>query len=191
MIQRSTGQLLLRAVTLCIILALAAFLLVGVLVILQGQRNEARSVDALLVIPSQGHSSFLVDHILTAYRSGYASRILLVGNDLNETRAALIERNQPAVTIFLVETSGDSKTRIRDGTLFAYRHGIDSVLIIDRPEAMLQRLKMARDMGFDAYGLPLPAPLEANEVVRASLNYWRYILFEGYVTVLTPDTKFG
>jgi hypothetical protein len=180
-------QHILRIVSIFTILALVAVFLVALLIVVQGQRDESRSTEALLVLPTTKPSPLLVDHILDLYHQGYAPQILLVGQDMQPIYDALVEKHQPEATLLLLETA--QNPALYEAIVGTYQQGIQTVLLIDRPETMLLHLKMARDMGMNAYGSPLPTTPNPGALMLASLTYWRYVLFEGYVTVMKPDQK--
>jgi uncharacterized SAM-binding protein YcdF (DUF218 family) len=164
---------------------LIALVLVGILIVLQGQRNEPRRVDAILVMPADPSANVPIGHMLNLYRRGYASRILFIGNDLASTQELLQEHRQPGANVFFIQSTGDSRLDLRNAAAYAVQQEIRSVLIVDEPVAMLRNLKMARDLGFVAYGSPLPdsAP-HIETVLQASVQYWEYVLLYGNTPML-------
>ncbi|NJP04271.1 MAG: hypothetical protein HC837_00895 [Chloroflexaceae bacterium] len=153
-----------------------AILLVCMLVVLQSQRDEARSCDAIVVAPQQQIQQEQLDHALSLYRQGYAPHLLIRGIDTDTARALEQKYDLPEGTILIVE-SGQYRP-LQQVAQLAYQHGIQRIILVDRPASMLLALKMAGDLELEGYGAPLPdTPLRADEVLRASLDYWSYIFF--------------
>lgn len=168
-----------RAVAILALLALLAFGLVCVLVVVQGQRDEARRADAIVVLYPAVASRDHLEHALNLYQAGHAARLVLAGEDIATMQAALVSQGIPEAALLAQEASGSRYARLRSITELLYAQGLSSVLLIDSPDHLLLDLKMARDLGLTAYGSPVPgAEPEIQEVLRASLDYWQYVLLQ-------------
>jgi uncharacterized SAM-binding protein YcdF (DUF218 family) len=166
------------------------------LIVLQGQRDEARQSGAAIVLGAaqwNGDPSPVLrarlDHALDLYRRGLVSRIILTGgvgrgDRLSEAAAGkqyLIEQRLPAEALLLDERSTTTRENLRNAAALARANGINSVLLVSDPFHMLRSLKMARDLGLAAYGSPTrTSPIsvnwaeEARYIVRES---WAYLVY--------------
>ncbi|HEX9438788.1 MAG TPA: YdcF family protein [Roseiflexaceae bacterium] len=166
------------------------------LIVLQGQRDEARQSGAAIVLGAaqwNGDPSPVLrarlDHALDLYRRGLVSRIILTGgvgrgDRLSEAAAGkqyLIEQRLPAEALLLDERSTTTWENLRNAAALARANGINSVLLVSDPFHMLRSLKMARDLGLAAYGSPTrTSPIsvnwteEARYIVRES---WAYLVY--------------
>jgi uncharacterized SAM-binding protein YcdF (DUF218 family) len=170
--------------------------LVCALVVVQGQRDEARPSGAAIVLGAaqwNGDPSPVLrarlDHALDLYRRGVVSRIILTGgvgkgDQLSEAAAGklyLTEQRLPAEALLLDEQSTTTWQNLRNAADLARMNGINSVLLVSDPFHMLRSLKMARDLGLTAYGSPTrTSPIsgswleEVRYVVRES---WAYLMY--------------
>jgi uncharacterized SAM-binding protein YcdF (DUF218 family) len=166
------------------------------LIVLQGQRDEARQSGAAIVLGAaqwNGDPSPVLrarlDHALDLYRRGLVSRIILTGgvgrgDRLSEAAAGkqyLIEQRLPAEALLLDERSTTTRENLQNAAALARANGINSVLLVSDPFHMLRSLKMARDLGLAAYGSPTrTSPIsvnwaeEARYIVRES---WAYLVY--------------
>ena len=166
------------------------------LIVLQGQRDEARQSGAAIVLGAaqwNGDPSPVLrarlDHALDLYRRGLVSRIILTGgvgrgDRLSEAAAGkqyLIEQRLPAEALLLDERSTTPRENLQNAAALARANGINSVLLVSDPFHMLRSLKMARDLGLAAYGSPTrTSPIsvnwaeEARYIVRES---WAYLVY--------------
>ncbi|MEI7610790.1 MAG: RNA ligase family protein [Rhodospirillaceae bacterium] len=66
-----------------------------------------------------------------------------------------------------------------DALAAAHSGGAQSLLVASAPADQLLSLKVAHDQGLRAYGAPTPtAVLDLLDVLRAALDYWRYVFFQ-------------
>lgn len=170
---------LLRASLLIGLMLLSGLILVWGLVFVQGQRDEVRRSDALVLAAHQPPETVLLEHTLALYRQGYAGRIILAHPGALDLKAELTgaQWRLPENALIVVE---DAETRIqymRVAADQAHAQGIRSVIVTSDPADMLLELKMAQDLGLSAYGSPPPnAGLTAGQVLEAGLLYWQYVL---------------
>jgi uncharacterized SAM-binding protein YcdF (DUF218 family) len=168
---------ILRRLLVLLGMILAAWLLVCGLATIQGQNDEIRRVDAIVLIgtptPTPAHLTYAVD----LYRHGYASRFLLTGENLPEIQNALANQGLSSETIVLAEKTGNRTAQLRQAADIARSEGMESILIVDRPNTLLLSLKVAQDQGLNAYGAPIPAtPIDISAVLREGVDYWAYVL---------------
>jgi uncharacterized SAM-binding protein YcdF (DUF218 family) len=167
------------------------------LIVIQGQRDEARQSGAAVVLGAaqwNGDPSPVLrarlNHALDLYRRGIVGKIILTGgvapgDTLSEAAAGrqyLIERRLPPEALLLDERSTTTWENLENAATLARANGISSVLLVSDPFHMLRALKMARDLGLVAYGSPTrTSPIsenaaeEARYVVRESWVYLVYI----------------
>ncbi len=168
---------LLHGIAALVIIALVAVTLVSILIIVQSKRDEARPVDAIVVLQADRPERDTVEYALRLYWQRYAPRLVLVGNDLATVRTELLGKGVPERTVLLAESADAHQNHMLQVADIAYQHHIQSVLIVNIPEELLLDLKIAHDQGLLAYSSPpytlkiYPQPL-----LQSSLNYWRYIL---------------
>src|SRR5205085_4927154 len=188
----------LRGLIVSVAAGVALVVLVCVLVVVQGQRDEARPAGAAVVLgaaqwngtPSPVLQARL-DHVLDLYKRGYVGRIILAGgaaqgDTVSEAAAGkkyLTDRGLPPESMLLDEQGTTTWESLRNTAALARANGIGAVLLVSDPFHMLRSLKMARDLGLDAYGSPTrTSPISANlseelrYVVRESWAYLVYLL---------------
>jgi uncharacterized SAM-binding protein YcdF (DUF218 family) len=143
-------------------------LLIAVLAIIQGQRDETRPAGAAVVLPAEGPVAGLVaarqarlDQALDLYRRGTVTRIIVVGEAaVGEDASAasgktyLVEHGVPPEAVLLDEQGGTTLDGLRAASLIARERGIASMLLVSEPPHMLRALKIARDLGLNAYAAP-------------------------------------
>jgi uncharacterized SAM-binding protein YcdF (DUF218 family) len=176
---------------------IALYLLSGAMVIVQAQREEARPAGAAIVLAAaEGVGDTTpalqarLDHANELYRRGLVSRVILTaGADRGDPIAAterdrqyLTDRGMPPSVIVLEPIGTTTYTSLRNAAELARAGGFDSVLIVSDPYHALRSLKIARDIGLNAYGSPtVISPLR-----QGALEQLRYILSEtgAYVAYL-------
>jgi uncharacterized SAM-binding protein YcdF (DUF218 family) len=171
--------------------------LICALIVLQGQRDEARPAGAAVVlgaaqwngVPSPVLQARL-DHALDLYRRGYVKQIILTGgvgrgDTLSEAAAGrqyLLEHGIPEDALLLEEEGTTTWKSMQNVARIARSNGIGTILVVSDRFHMLRALKMARDLGLAAYGSPAQTspiaayPLEqARYVVREAWAYLAYL----------------
>jgi hypothetical protein len=168
---------LLRALGGLALVVLVALALVSGLVFVQGQRSEVQRVDVIVVLYPASAPSGHLNHAVELYRQGQAARLLLVGADAEEQQASLVSRGLPQAALFAIDASGSRTARVQAASNYALSNGLSSALLVSTPEHLLLDLKIAHDQGLEGHGAPLPtAAQELPDIMRASLDYWRYVL---------------
>jgi uncharacterized SAM-binding protein YcdF (DUF218 family) len=170
--------------------------LVCALIIVQGQRDEARDSGAAVVLGAaqwNGDPSPVLrarlDHALDLYHRGIVKRIILTGgvgtgDRLSEAAAGkqyLLDRQLSAEVMLLDERSATTWENLRNASDLARANGIDTVLLVSDPFHMLRSLKMARDLGLSAYGSPTrTSPISGNRAEEARYvgrEIWAYLVY--------------
>ncbi len=151
--------------------------LTSILVLLQARRNEVRRVDALILLPQVADTAAGVAQALDLYRRGYTQQMIVGGPAAARVRAALVERGLPVTALVDGDESTDPIVFWERTAHIARQNGVASVLLVTDSAQMLRELKIARDLGLTAYAAPMAGPdPDFPTAVRASLNYWAYVL---------------
>lgn len=170
---------LLRAMLVISLMLLCGLILVCGLVFVQGQRDEVRRSDALLLAAGQVPETALVEHTLALYRQGYAGRIILAHPGALDLKAELTgeQWRLPETALIAVEDAESRIQYLRLAAEQARAQGIQSIIITSAPADILLELKMAQDLGFSTFGSPTPnAPLPPGQILESGLHYWQYVL---------------
>jgi uncharacterized SAM-binding protein YcdF (DUF218 family) len=186
----------LRGLVVSAVTLLALLVLIAVLIVAQGRRDEARQVGtgrvgaALVLGAAQWNGSpspvlrARLDHALELYRRGQVRQIILTGGvgpgDTTSEAAAgkqyLIERGMPADVLLLEEQGTTTWESLRYALPLAHDHGIGAVLLVSDPFHMLRSLKMARDLGLIAYG----SPTRTSPISESTIEETRYVAREAW-----------
>ena len=149
--------------------ALSAY--AAVQIVRQGDRDEARPADAIVVlgaaqyngVPSAVFAARL-DHAIALYQQGLAPLLVVTGGKLPgdrfteaETAATYAERHGvPAEAIVGEDTGRDTLESLEAvGAILRSRHLSSAIFVSDRTH-MLRVLRMATDQGLRAWGSPTP-----------------------------------
>ena len=187
---------LLRRLLLAGISAALLAALVGALIVVQGQRDEARDSGAAVVLGAaqwNGDPSPVLqarlDHALDLYHRGVVKHIILTGgigagDQLSEAAAGkqyLLDRQLSTEVLLLDERSMTTWENLQNAADLARANGIDTVLLVSDPFHMLRSLKMARDLGLSAYGSPTrSSPISGNRAEEAHYvvrEIWAYLVY--------------
>jgi uncharacterized SAM-binding protein YcdF (DUF218 family) len=170
--------------------------LVCALIVVQGQRDEARDSGAAVVLGAaqwNGDPSPVLrarlDHALDLYHRGIVKRIILTGgvgpgDRLSEAAAGkqyLLDRQLSAEVLLLDERSTTTWENVQNAAELARANGIDTVLLVSDPFHMLRSLKMARDLKLTAYGSPTrSSPISGNRAAETRFvarEIWAYLIY--------------
>lgn len=135
----------------------------------QGTRDEQRPVDAIVVLgaaqydgrPSPVFEARL-DHAVQLWHSGIARRFVVTGGKLpgdRTTEAAVarayaIEHGVPEAAIFGEDAAHNTLTSLRAVRDLLDERGMTSAVFVSDPTHMFRVLRIADDLGIDAYGSP-------------------------------------
>jgi uncharacterized SAM-binding protein YcdF (DUF218 family) len=147
----------------------------------QGDRDERRPVDAIVVLgaaqydgrPSPVFEARL-DHAVALYKAGVATALVVTGGKLpgdKTTEAAVareyaIEHGVPATAIFGEYEGHNTLTSLTAVAGEMGRRGMMSAVFVSDPTHMLRVLRIADDLGIDAYGSPAPGSPVTRDPVR-------------------------
>ena len=142
-------------------------LVLAVAVWWQGNRDDRRPADAILVLGAaqwDGEPSPILrarlDHALALYRQSYAPRLMLTGgvgegDRYSEAAVAahyLSDRGVPPEAILVEEQGRSSRESIHAAADILSGAGLSRVVLVSDPPHMLRILRMAQSAGLEAYG---------------------------------------
>lgn len=172
---------------LIIVAALAVVIVAGLATLRiwqQGDRDEQRPVDAIVVLgaaqydgrPSPVFEARL-DHAVRLWQSGIARSFVVTGGKLpgdRTTESAVarhyaVEHDVPAGAIFGENTAHNTLDSLRAVAVEMKQRGMTSAVFVSDPTHMLRVLRIARDLGIEAYGSPTPtSPIQQDLGRRVS-----------------------
>jgi uncharacterized SAM-binding protein YcdF (DUF218 family) len=152
-------------------------------VITEGERDDQRPVDAIVVLGAaqyDGRPSPLfearLDHAISLYYAGIAPTLITTGGkaegdrttEAEAARRYALAHDVPAESILLEDEGRNTLDSLRNVARLLREHHLERVVFVsDRPH-MLRVLRIARDLGIEAYGSPTrTSPLERDSTARA------------------------
>jgi uncharacterized SAM-binding protein YcdF (DUF218 family) len=150
----------------------------------QGDRDEQRPVDAIVVLgaaqydgrPSPVFEARL-DHAVRLWQSGIARDFVVTGGKLpgdRTTEAAVarhyaVEHAVPAGAIWGENEAHNTLDSLRAVAAEMKQRDLKSAVFVSDPTHMLRVLRIARDLGIEAYGSPTPtSPIQQDLGRRVS-----------------------
>ena len=149
----------------------------------QGDADERRPADAIVVLGAaqyDGRPSPVFEarlqHAVSLYKSGLAKAFVVTGGKLpgdRTTEAAVareyaISHGVPASAIFGEDQAHNTLTSLTAVAGEMERRGMTSAVFVSDPTHMLRVLRIADDLGIDAYGSPTTtSPVVRDPVRRA------------------------
>jgi uncharacterized SAM-binding protein YcdF (DUF218 family) len=135
----------------------------------QGERDEQRPVDAIVVLgaaqydgrPSPVFEARL-DHAVQLFKRGVAKSFVVTGGKLpgDRTTEAAVAREYalghdvPAAAIFGESEAHNTLASLRAVAAEMKKRGLRSAVFVSDPTHMLRVLRIAEDLGIEAYGSP-------------------------------------
>jgi uncharacterized SAM-binding protein YcdF (DUF218 family) len=176
------GQVFARVVLLGLVVAIMVTGYAAFRIADQGDRDEQRKADAIVVmgaaqydgIPSPLFAARL-DHAIELFHAGVAPRLIVtggkrVGDRTTEAASARIyamARDVPDDAILAEDASRTTLQSIRAVEALMQKAGLKTAVFVSDPTHMLRVLRMADDLGIDAYGSPTrTSPLEHDTAAR-------------------------
>ena len=193
---RQIGRGIARSLVLALLSLILLLALICVLIAFQGRRDETQPAGAAVVLgaaqwngtPSPALRARL-DHALDLYRRGTVSKIILTGgvgegDSISEAAAGrdyLVAQGVATTTLLLEQQGTTTWESMQNAAELARANGVNSVLLVSDAYHMLRSLKMARDLGLNAYASPI-RPVngvssleEARYVLREASAYLAYV----------------
>jgi uncharacterized SAM-binding protein YcdF (DUF218 family) len=150
----------------------------------QGDRDEQRAVDAIVVLgaaqydgrPSPVFEARL-DHAVDLWQSGIADSFVVTGGKLPGdrmteaavARAFALEHDVPSSAIFGEDAAHNTLDSLRAVAKKMHQRGLKSAVFVSDPTHMLRVLRIAQDLGIEAYGSPTQtSPIQQDPGRRVS-----------------------
>ena len=137
----------------------------------QGDEDDAHPADAIVVLgaaqydgrPSPVFAARL-DHALELWNDGLAKKFVVTGGKLpgDRTTEAAVARKYalahdvPQAAIFGEDEGRNTLASLRSIAALMKQEGLHSAIFVSDPTHMLRVLRIARDLGIEAYGSPTP-----------------------------------
>lgn len=145
----------------------------------QGDRDEQRPVDAIVVLgaaqydgrPSPVFAARL-DHAVALWNAGLAKVFVVTGGKVpgdRTTEAAVArqyarDRDVPDAAILGEDEGRNTLESLRSVAAIMRERGLTSALFVSDPTHMLRVLRIAQDLGIEAYGSPTPtSPVQRDQ----------------------------
>jgi uncharacterized SAM-binding protein YcdF (DUF218 family) len=149
----------------------------------QGNRDEQRSADAIVVMGAAQYNgtpsplfAARLDHAIDLYRAGIAHRLIVTGGkqegdrttEAASARTYAISHGVPDDAILAEDHSRTTLQSIRGVATLMRDERLKTAVFVSDPSHMLRVLRMASDEGIEAYGSPTrTSPLEHDALRRA------------------------
>ena len=153
-----------------------------------GDRDDQRPVDAIVVLgaaqydgrPSPVFEARLA-HAVSLYQEGLAPWFVVTGGrgpgdrttEAETARQYALDRHVPATAIFGEDEARNTLTSLRSIATQMQARGLRSALFVSDPTHMFRVLRIASDLGIEAYGSPTrESPVQADlaRTVRATIH---------------------
>ena len=177
-----------RSVVVAGLLVAAAGGLASLRIWQQGQVDEERPADAIVVLgaaqydrrPSPVFRARL-DHAISLYRAGVAPNLVVTGGKRpgdRTTEAAVarryaIDHGVPAEAIFGEDEARNTLDSLRAVGRAMHDRGLSSAVFVSDPTHMLRVVRIASDLGLEAYSSPTrtsPVQVDPVRVARATIH---------------------
>ena len=143
-----------------------------------GQQDGRRHVDAIVVLGAaqyngkpSGALAARLDHAIELYKDGYASTLITTGGKLQGDRYTeaqtgynyATKRGVPASAILMETTGGTTLESLQNVRAIFDAHGFRTALFVSDRSHMLRVLRVADDLGIEAYGSPTATSPDDND----------------------------
>ena len=148
----------------------------------QGERDERRPVDAIIVLGAAQYNGTAspvfaarLDHAVAMWNLGLAGAFVVTGGKIpgdrnteaGVARAYAIDRGVPADAIFGEDQGRNTLSSLRSVAAMMKERGLRSALFVSDPTHMLRVLRIAEDLGIEAYGSPTrTSPVQKDPALR-------------------------
>ena len=175
------------------LLLVVLFWLVGVAAYITwvGQRDDARPVDAIIVLGAAAYDAKpspvfeeRIRHGIDLYRRGLAPKLIFtggyggVGARFSESQVArryALRQGVPDKAILIESLSRNTHDNLRQASLLMQQHQLHDVIVVSDPLHMARALRISKELGIRAVGSPTPTSR-----FRTFATRWRFLLQEVY-----------
>ncbi len=149
----------------------------------QGSSDEQRPADAIVVLGAAQYNGrpspvfeARLEHAVALWHAGLADAFVVTGGKLpgdrwteaSVAREYAIAHGVPARAIFGEDRAHNTLTSLTEISRQLEQRGMGSAIFVSDPTHMLRILRIARDLGVDAYGSPTTtSPVTADPLRRA------------------------
>lgn len=187
--QRSVRGLI-RTLRMILISMVVLLSITALLVVVQGRRDEVLPSGAAVVLGENETTlspalQSQLDHALDLYRRRYARQIIVAAGTSEQTAGRKAAQEYLATSrlsgdVVLTTPGATALDGMNHVAALARANNISSVLVVGDEAHMLRSLKMARDLGLEAYGSPV-RPLADRSWLSTALSVvseaWAYIVY--------------
>jgi uncharacterized SAM-binding protein YcdF (DUF218 family) len=152
----------------------------------RGNRDERRTADAIVVLGAAQYNGVpsplfqrRLDHAIQLYRDGIAPLLIVTGGKGREldvtteaeaAQAYSITHGVPSAAILVEDRGRNTLESLRSVGSILHDRGLQSAVVVSNRTHMLRSLRMARDLGIEAYGSPATATSPAESSLGAQVE---------------------
>ena len=173
-----------------LLLALLWLAAVAAWIVWVGQRDQAATADAIIVLGAAAYDARpspvfeeRIRHGLDLYQRGYAPVLIFTGGYGNGARFAesqvarryALKHGVPESAILIESSSRTTRQNLEQARKLMQQRGLHRVIVVSDPLHMSRALRLSRELGIDAIGSPTPSTR-----FRTVHTQWRFLLQEVY-----------
>lgn len=178
-------------------LALAAWLVgVALMIVDGGTGPTGRKGDVAVVLGAAVHGENpspvfeqRIRHALELYRLGTVDRLLFTGGttaggrvaEAEVARGYALRRGVPGGAILIESRSRTTRENLLEARKLMRAHRLSSAAIVSDPLHLARALRMARDLGIDAYPAPTPTTRYRSWRAKAGFLAREMVFYTGYL----------
>lgn len=148
----------------------------------QGTQDERRRADAIVVLGAAQYNgrpspvfAARLEHAVALWDAGIASTLIVTGGKIpgdRTTEAAVarayaVEMGVPAASILGEDEGRNTLSSMRAVAALMHDHGLRSAVLVSDPTHMLRVLRIADDLGIEAFGSPTTtSPIQRDLVLQ-------------------------
>ena len=173
-----------------LLLALLWLAAVAAWIVWVGQRDQAATADAIIVLGAAAYDARpspvfeeRIRHGLDLYQRGYAPVLIFTGGYGNGARFAesqvarryALKHGVPESAILIESSSRTTRQNLEQARKLMQQRGLHRVIVVSDPLHMSRALRLSHDLGIDAQGSSTPSTR-----FRTVQTQWRFLLQEVY-----------
>ena len=173
-----------------LLLALLWLAAVAAWIVWVGQRDQAATADAIIVLGAAAYDARpspvfeeRIRHGLDLYQRGYAPVLIFTGGYGNGARFAesqvarryALKHGVPESAILIESSSRTTRQNLEQARKLMQQRGLHRVIVVSDPLHMSRALRLSHDLGIDALGSSTPSTR-----FRTVQTQWRFLLQEVY-----------